>query len=132
MTDLTNFAETEIRDWLSMGVDPAAAPAELYVALHNNTPGEDATGEVSAASYARVQTSAGLDWGSTAENDFYNLSEINFGSAGEDWGSISGASLWDNVSAGNPLVAGVLSAAVTINQNDTARFPSSSFSFTID
>lgn len=135
MSDLTDYAEGQIRDWMSQGVDVDTAPAELHVALHTADPGEvpDGSTEVGAGDYSRQSVSAGSGWNTPNENDFENANEVSFGEATSDWGTISHVSLWDASDAtGNCLAAFPLDSTVTIDTNDEARFQAGDLSFSID
>lgn len=135
MTDFTDFVETEIRDWLSQGTDPIAAPTNLHVALHTSDPGDapDGTTEVSAGDYSRVSTSTPGDWNTPASNQFDNANEISFGTATSDWGTISHVSLWDGAATSdNALAAYGLDSNKTINTDDEAKFAAGDLSFSID
>ena len=135
MTDFTDYAETNIRDWMSQGSDMPAAPANIYVALHTSDPGEspDGTTEVNAADYDRVSTTAGTDWDTTLNpTGFDNTNIISFGQATNDWGTISHVSLWDSSGGGNCMAAFSLDSSVTINTDDTLEFNAGELSFDIE
>lgn len=133
MTDLTNYSETTVRDWMSQGTN-ATAPANLYVALHTSDPGEtpDGSTEVSAGDYSRVSTTTGTDWDTPTNDVFENNGEITFGVATSDWGTVSHVSLWDGSGTGdNCLAAFALDTSKSINTDDEARFADGDLSFTI-
>lgn len=134
MSDLTDYAETEIRDWLSQGVDPDTAPTTVYVGLHTSDPGDapDGTTEVGAADYDRVGVSAGTGWNTPNTNDFENANEISFGTATNDWGTITHVSLWDSATTGNAFAAFALSSSKAIAVDDEATFPAGNLSFALD
>lgn len=136
MTDLTDYSEGVIRDWMSQATDAPTAPTDLYIALHTSQPGEspDGTTEVSASDYSRVQTTAGTDWATPNENDFENASEIAFSEATNDWGTISHVSIWTASmgSGGNCLAAFDLNSNVTISTGDQAVFSAGDLSFSLD
>lgn len=134
MSDLTDYAETEIRDWMSQGTDPDTAPGNLYVALHTSDPGDspDGSTEVGAGDYDRVSTTTGTDWNTPGSNDFQNANEISFGTATSNWGTVSHVSLWDAATGGNCLAAFALDSSKTIDTDDEATFAAGDLSFSID
>lgn len=135
MTDLTHYGEEQVLDWFSQGVD-LTAPTNLHVALHTADPGQnpDGTTEVSAGDYGRVETAAGTDWDVTgnAPRTTDNTSEISFGTASNDWGTISHVSLWDAATGGNCLAAYDLSTSKAIDTDDEAVFAAGDLSFQVD
>lgn len=135
MSDLTDYAEGQIRGWMSQGTDPDTAPTNLHVALHTSDPGEspDGSTEVSAGDYSRQSTTTGSGWDTPNENDFENANEISFGTATSDWGDVSHVSLWNgDTTSDNCLAAFALDATVTVNTDDEIRFPAGELSFTLD
>lgn len=133
MSDLTDFAESTIRDWLSQGTSPTAIDP-IYVALHNSDPGDspDGSTEVGAADYSRQSVSAGSGWNTPANGQFDNANEIAFGVATNNWGTVSHVSLWDGSAAtDNALAAFALNTSKAIDVDDEARFQSGDLSLTI-
>lgn len=123
MSDFTTYLEGQIVDWMVSGSDMPASHSNIYVALHTSDPtnsGED--NEVTAASYSRVSTVAGTDWG-TNGNTFDNLIDIEFPEAQEDWGTVTHFSLWDG-SAGtdNALAWSALDRNRDITTGDAPVF----------
>lgn len=135
MADFTNFTETEIRDWISQGTDTITAPTNLHVALHTSDPGENPDGstEVSASDYSRAPTTTGTDWNTPTSDSFENASEISFGVATNNWGTVSHVSLWDgSATTDNCLATYALSSSKAINTDDEALFPAGDLSFSVD
>lgn len=137
MSDFTAYVENQIVDWMSQGVDPATAPASLYVALHTSDPGNspDGSTEVGASDYSRVQTAAGSDWdvAGNAPRTFQNASVIEFSTASSNWGTISHATLWDAAdSTGNAISVHPVSSPKEIADGDRAEFPAGDLSFDVD
>lgn len=132
MTDLTDFSEAQIRDWMSQGASPTAI-GTVYVALHTSDPGDapDGSTEVGAADYSRVGVSAGSGWDTPSAGQFDNASEVTFGVATNNWGTITHVSLWDASTGGNCLAAYGLNTNKTIDVDDEARFLAGDLSFTI-
>lgn len=137
MSDFTDYTEQAIRDWFSQGTTMPAAPSTLYVALHTSDPGEtpDGSTEVSAGDYARVGVTAGSGWNTITSgggSGFENASEVSFGEATNNWGTISHVSIWDASTGGNPLAAYAVSSSKAIDTGDEAVFPAGDLSFTVD
>jgi len=134
MSDLTDYTETQFRDWMSQGTDPDTAPSSLYVGLHTSDPGDspDGSTEVSATDYSRVQVTAGSGWGTPQNNTFENANEVSFGTATSSWGTVTHVSLWDGSSGGNCLAAFALNSQKSINTDDEATFPAGNLSFALD
>jgi hypothetical protein len=135
MSDLTDYLETEIRDWMSQGTAFDSAPSTVYVHLHTSDPGEspDGSTEVSASDYSPQSVSAGSGWNTPTTDSFENANEINFGQATNDWGTISHVSLSTTSDfTGNVLASYALNSTVTINTNDTFKFNAGDLSFSLD
>lgn len=132
MTDLTNFGESTVRDWMSQGTSPTAI-GTVYVALHTSDPGEtpDGSTEVGAADYSRVGVSAGSGWDTPSAGQFDNANDINFGVATNNWGTITHVSLWDSSTGGNAMAAFAVNTQKTIDVDDEARFLAGDLTFTI-
>lgn len=133
MSDFSNYTETQIIDWMSQGAAMPSAPGTVYVALHTGDPGDDGSAsEVGAADYAREGVTAGTGWNTPTTDTFENAAEISFGTAANNWGTISHVSLWDAATGGNCLAVGSLSAAKAVNVDDEATFAAGDLSFTVD
>lgn len=121
MGALTNYAENKCLDVFG---HTAFAVSAVYIKLHIGDPGEDAANNAAGETTRKVVTFAASSGGSMSSNadatwTSYSTTE-----------TISYVSLWDNVSAGNPLWYGPLSPSKAVNQGDT--FTIESGSLTID
>lgn len=131
--NLTNYLEQKLLDLIFNG-QAFAALDSAWIALHTADPGEDATtGELSTSGtgYARVQVNknagAAPKWRlaiSEVGGGFQvsNLNDIVFGPALIDWGTITHLSIWDAVTAGNPLFQGPLAASRVVQTDGTLTF----------
>lgn len=116
----------------------AAAPT-IYVALSSSDPGETGSGitEPSTGSYARKSTAA-ADWNAATLADpsvITNANAITFVTATANWlagANITHFALFDASSSGNYLGGGALSVAKPVLNGDTASFPASSLSISLD
>lgn len=128
----TDPTETDVRDWLSQGVDMPSAPTALEVSLHNSDPGEspDGSTEVSAADYSRVSVSTPGGWATVGNNGLENANQIDFGTTQNDWGTLTHAVLWDD--------SGVARAVTALGNSGDAPtgvevyYPAGELTFTVD
>lgn len=135
MTDLTAYVENQLADWLSQGIDMNTAPSSLWVALHNNDPGIDPDGstEVSAADYSREGTAPGTDWNVSGNEPrtIENANTVAFGTAQNDWGDITHATIWTASGTGNALGVYEATTVKAIDAGDTAEIESGSMTFEV-
>jgi hypothetical protein len=100
-------------------------PTNIYVALSTADPGDDGATinepDDTGFSYAR-QSTDGADWGAAAGGAVSNSTAVTFPQATESWGSITHFALFDALTSGNFLGGAILSAAKTIDTDDTAEF----------
>ena len=111
------------------------SPTAIWLGLCTADPTDSAQNEYTVGSngYARRQVvfataSAGSSQGPTATTTFPQAS-------GGSWGTIHGYIIMDHSSATNSsnyLMYGTLSADVTVNQNDTVEFATSSITISLD
>lgn len=104
------------------------SPTTVYLGLHTADPTDAGTGtEVSGGSYAR-QSFASTISGNAASN----TSAIEFPTATASWGTVGWVAVWDNVSGGNLLFHGALTASKTIASGDVFRIPAGDLDITLD
>ena len=124
MSAATNYAENKIVDHL-LGTAAWTMPTSVYVKLHIADPGEDATlgaaGETTrkivtfgAGSNGLAQSSSTMTWTNVSTSETYS-----------HW------SLWDNLTAGNPLVYGALSSTVAVTAGDTFEIATGDLDITV-
>ncbi len=128
MTDLTDFSENLILDWL-MTTGAAVRPTAWWVALHTGDPGETGSAnELSGLGYARQSETFAVVV-SAADND----SLLTFGpNITTDWGTVSHVSIWDAVTAGNCLAKGVLAASKAVAVDDSVTIAAAVLTLTLD
>jgi len=103
------------------------APTTLYLALYTVAPSDTGGGtEVSGTSYAR-QTIAFTVTDDTASN----TSAVEFPTAGSTWGTIVAVGIFDNLTSGNLLAYGNLTASKTIASGDVFRVPAGDLDITL-
>lgn len=142
MSDLTDYAEQQMRDWMSQGTAPATPPDPLYISLHTSDPGEtpDGSTEVTATNYARESLGSGnwntlapADFGSGNGHGFENAVDVQWDVAQETWGTISHVAIWDgSTDTDNALASFAIDNSKTIDTDDQVKFAAGNLSFQID
>jgi hypothetical protein len=120
MAALSNYAEKLLLDW-SMTTGSATRPTAWYVALYTAAPDDTGGGtEVSTGGYARqsVTFSAASSPGGTTSNS----NAVSFTASGAGYGTVSHIGIFDNVSGGNLLWHGSMTASKTVADGDTLEF----------
>ncbi len=103
------------------------SPTTVYLGLHTADPTDAGTGtEVSGGSYAR-QSFASTISGNAASN----TSAIEFPTATGSWGTVGWVAVWDNLTGGNLLFHGALTASKTIASGDVFRVPAGDLDITL-
>lgn len=127
------FAEYSAKKILehAMGKTSWTMPTNVYVALFIGDP-YGAGAELTAppcTDYARVQTT-GASWGTAAFTSptasITSAADIDFGTAGADWGTVTHFAIYDNSTGGNMIVAGPLEVSFPIVSGAPVKFPASS------
>lgn len=125
MTDATNYLEDAALDHI-LGTSALTSPANVYVKLHTGAPGEDATANA-ATETTRAIVTFGASASGTATSD-----------SAASWTSVSTTetyshfSIWDNLTAGNPIVVGALTASKAVTAGDDFSIPSGSLTVAMD
>lgn len=122
---LSNYAEAKLLD-VMFNNTAFGAVTNTYIKLHLGDPGEDCTGNA-AAHTTRVEATWAAAVGGTITTD----AAVVFSSmdAAE---TITHISVWDNLTAGNPLAYGALTASKTVGIGDTLQFPAGDIDVTLD
>jgi hypothetical protein len=103
------------------------APSTLYLALYTSDPGDGNTGtECSGTSYAR-QTITFTVVNDTASNN----AAVEFPVAGSSWGTITHVGILDNLTSGNLLAHGALTASKAIASGDVFRVENGDLDITL-
>lgn len=129
----SNYLENEMLDHVLGGGD-FTRPSSVFVALYTTAPSDTGGGvEVSAPSYAREEVANNpTNWPAAVDGLKTNGADIVFETAAEAWGTIVAFGLFDNVSAGNLLYWGELTASKLIDADDTAFFRAGTLTITED
>lgn len=124
MTQLSNYAETEIADWLGGNGAPGTVSA-VYVKLHTGDPGEAGTGNA-ATHTTRIAASFGAASGGVVATD----ADVEFTSLTAQE-TISHVSLWDAETDGNCLAYGALDTGQDVNVGGTLTIATGDLDITI-
>jgi len=122
---LSNYLEQKLVDVVTEN-GTFTSPADRYVKLHLGDPGEDCTANA-AANTTRVVVTFGA-WAAGVAN--------GLGTPVAEWVSVPNTetythfSLWDNLTAGNPLGSGALGASAAVTAGQT--FQLTALTFAID
>lgn len=122
----TDYTHNAWMKYLLRG-DQFTPPNSLWVALFTTVPGPSGAGGVevstSGTAYARVEIVKGASsWaGPSGTNlEYSNANDINFAIPTGNWGTITGAGLFDAASGGNLMYYSTLVTPKTVNQGDGA------------
>lgn len=111
MSDASNYAESEIADYLGGNGAPAAI-SNVYIKLHTGAPGDDGTSNA-ATETDRVEATFG-----DASNGVVSLSSTITWSSVAETETYSHISAWDASTNGNCLFVGALSSPVSVTAGD--------------
>lgn len=131
MGSFTGYWENEILDHLFS--KNSYVPSPIYVGLSTADPLDDGSGlaEPSGNGYARVQT-VSSDWNAASEGALDNASDIAFGQATGNWGTITHFALFDAATGGNMLAHGILSQSKAIGISDYTGFEAGDLEISLD
>lgn len=125
MAGISNYLETVLVD-LVFNATAYAGQSTVYTKLHIGDPGEAGTSNA-AAETTRKATTLGAGSAGTVTSDA-DITWTNL--AGTE--TLSHVSLWDNISAGNCLWKGALTATKAVVAGDTFTIASGSLSISLD
>lgn len=107
---IANYAELKLLDTLG---NTSFAVANSYVKLHLGDPGEDCTGSPAVETTRKLVSWAAAASGSKASSAALTWTNVSTTETYTHW------SLWDNLTAGNPLWSGALSSSAAVTAGDT-------------
>lgn len=126
MSAFSNYLENKVLLHV-FGGSAYSAPATLYLALYTSDPGDGNTGtECSGTAYAR-QTITFTVTTDTASNN----AAVEFPVAGSSWGTITHVGILDNLTSGNLLAHGALTASKAIASGDVFRVENGDLDITL-
>jgi len=132
-TALSDFLENKLLDHV-LGATSYTAPGTIYTALFTAAPSDTGGGtEVTGGSYARVgKTNNGTNFPAASGGSKSNGTDIDFGTATANWGTVTHVGIFDAASAGNLLFWGALTTTRTVNTNDSFKFLATKLVFALD
>lgn len=116
-------------NWMQFLLEGAAftPPASLWLGLFTTVPALTGTGGVevstSGTAYGREEiVSTGASWSgpSGTNQEYSNAADITYNVPTANWGTITGAGLFDAETAGNLLYIATLQTPKTVNNGDGA------------
>ena len=121
----TNFAHNA---WLGLLLKntPYTPPASLWVALFTTIPALTGTGGVevstSGTNYGRDEIQANTGWSgpSGINQEYANAADLAYLVPTANWGTITGAGLFDAQTGGNLLYVATLTSPKVVNNGDGA------------
>ncbi len=121
-----NYLEDKVLDHV-FGGSAFTQPSAWYAKLHTGDPGENGTANAATETTRKSITS----WAASSGGSKASSAAISWTSypAAE---TITHISIWDNVSAGNCLGSGALTASKTVAIGDTLTINSGSITITLD
>lgn len=128
MSDLSDYAETNLVDHL-LGTNPMTSPSTVYVGLFTAAPSDAGGGtEVAGNGYAReaVTFGAATSPGGVASN----TGTITFTANGGNWGTITHAGVFDQLTTGELLMWTAVTN-VTINDQDSLQYDAADITVTL-
>jgi len=123
MTALTNYAEDALNDHI-LGTTALTVPTNTYVKMHLGDPGEDATGNPAAETTRKILSWAASSGGAASTDTTVSWSGL---AATETWTHFS---IWDALTAGNPLMYGALDSSVGVTSGGAAQIASGNLTST--
>ena len=129
----SDYLENKILDHI-LGKVTYTAPDNVYIGLAA-TVNEDGSisGEPTEASYARVTVANNAtNFPAASNGSKSNGTDIVFGEATGDWGTVNYAFIADADTGGNVLLYGGLTTPKTINSGDIVKFLTGNLTFTMD
>lgn len=122
----TNYQFNQLMGYFLEGT-AYTPPTSLWLALFTTVPSLAGTGGVevstSGTAYGRKQiVSTGTSWNgpSGTNQEWSNAADITFNVPTGNWGTITGAGLYDAETGGNLLYIATLATAKTVNNGDGA------------
>lgn len=122
----SDYLENKVLDHV-LGTTSFTMPADVYVGLYTVAPTDAGGGtEVSGNGYARkIVTFSAASSGATA-----NDADVTFDTPSASWGTVVAFGIFDQLTGGNLLYWGDLTANKTINSGDTVKFLSGDIDIT--
>lgn len=129
----SDYLENKILDHI-LGKVTYTAPDNVYIGLAAEVNDDGSiSGEPTEASYARVTVANNaINFPAASNGSKSNGTDIVFGEATGDWGTVNYAFIADADTGGNVLLYGGLTTPKTINSGDIVKFLTGNLTFTMD
>jgi hypothetical protein len=126
---ISNYLESKLVDH-SLGTAEFTLPTPVYVALYTSAPTDADTGtEITGkAGYARQEAAFGAAVDGATDND----ADIEFGPAGESWGTITHVGVRDAETGGNLLWWAALTTPKPVGDGDSFQVAAGDFDISLD
>lgn len=129
MSQLSDYAEKAVLDWLMGGATPTR-PSARYLALFTSATADAGTGtEMSGGGYARQAVTLGA--ATLGAGTCSNTNALSFTIAGVDPAPFTHGAIFDAPTGGNMLWHGPLTAAKDLGDGDILEFLAGELDFTI-
>lgn len=122
---ISNYLEDQLLDAVFNAEATGLPIANVYVKLHIGDPGEAGTANAAGETTRKEMTAGAASGGATSNDNALTWTSV---STSEDYSHVS---LWDNISAGNCLWSGPLTANA-VTAGDTFTIPVGDLDVTLD
>jgi hypothetical protein len=125
----SNYMEDQITGWIN-GSTFATAPTSTFVQLYSQDPTD--AGSATGALYTRIAVAAG-GWtrGTGGNGTLTNTGAITIASSAASGATATHVAVFDTITGGNMLFAGLLSAPKTIATGDEVKFNATALTLTV-
>lgn len=125
----SNYLEDQITGWIN-GSTFASAPTSTFVQLYSQDPTD--AGSATGALYTRVAVAAG-GWtrGTGGNGTLTNTGAITITSSAASGATATHVAVFDTITGGNMLFAGLLAASKTIATGDEVKFNATALTLTV-
>ena len=132
MANISNYLEERVINHYLRGAS-STAPSTMYVALFLNNPTDAGTGtEVSGTGYARQRITFKAPTQVAGKAQTTNNAEIEFPSAGSNWGLVTHAAVYDDLTGGNMYIYGALRNPKDVQTSDILKVLENELVFNLD
>jgi hypothetical protein len=125
----SNYLEDQITGWIN-GSTFATAPTSTFVQLYSQDPTD--AGSATGALYTRISVAAG-GWtrGTGGNGTLTNTGVITITSSAASGATATHVAVFDTITGGNMLFAGLLAAPKTIATGDEVKFNATALTLTV-
>ena len=121
MANMSNYLEERVLNHIFRGV-ASTSPGTLYIALFTNNPTDAGTGtEVSGTGYARQTITFTAPTQVNGKAQIENEADVEFPQAGADWGLVTHAAIYDDLTIGNMYYYGALLNPKDVQTSDILK-----------